>query len=64
MENMERFTPLYAIVNSVENLHFDKEGYFYELFYRRNREHFPSVPICYINTCGRTQNTVETLALL
>ena len=32
MENMERFTPLYAnaytVVNSMENLHFGKEGYF------------------------------------
>ena len=31
MENMERFVPIYAIayaiVNSMENLRFDKEGY-------------------------------------
>ena len=27
MENMERFTPLYAIVNSTENLRFVKEDY-------------------------------------
>ena len=31
MENMERFTPLYviayAIMNSMENVHFDKEGF-------------------------------------
>ena len=49
MGNMERFTPLYAIAyditNSMENLRFDKEGYFhvlvfYELFYKRNRKHF------------------------
>ena len=42
------FTPLYAIayavINSMENLRFDKEGYFhvlvfYGLFYERNREH-------------------------
>ena len=44
MENMERFTPLYAILNGMENLHFDKEGYFhvlvfYGLFYERNRKH-------------------------
>ena len=54
MENMERFTPLYAIayaiMNSMENLRFDKDGYFhvlvfYGLFYKRNRKHFPSVPI-------------------
>ena len=50
MENMERFTPLYAIayaiLNGTENLRFDKEGYFhvlvfYGLFYERNRKHFP-----------------------
>ena len=49
MENMERFTPLsaiaYVITNSMENLHFDKEGYFhvlvfYWLFYKRNRKQF------------------------
>ena len=49
MENMERFTPLYAIayaiLDSMENLRFDKEGYFhvlvfYGLFYERNRKHF------------------------
>ena len=46
MENMERFAPLYAIayaiLNSMENLRFDKEGYFqvfYGLFYKRNRKH-------------------------
>ena len=46
---MERFTLLYtiayAILNSMENLHFDKEGYFhvlvfYGLFYKTNRKHF------------------------
>ena len=47
MENMERFTPLYAIMNGMENLHFGKEGYFkrvfvfYGLFYKRNTKHFP-----------------------
>ena len=60
MENMERFTPLYAIayaiVNGMENLRFDK-GYFYvfvfyTLFYKRNRKHFPRVPIRYRNTPG------------
>ena len=61
MENMERFTPLYAIAyaitNSMENLRFDKEGYFhvlvcYGLFYKENRKHFPRVPIRYRNTRG------------
>ena len=38
---MERFTPLYAILNSMENLRFDNESYFhvldfYALFYKRN----------------------------
>ena len=50
MENMERFTPFYAIayaiLNSMENLGFDKEDYlhvlvFYGLFYKRNRKRFP-----------------------
>ena len=45
MENMERFTPLYAIayaiMNSIENLSINKEGYFhilvfYALLYKRN----------------------------
>ena len=41
MENMERFTPLYAILNDTENLRFDEEGcfhvlVFYGLFYKRN----------------------------
>ena len=53
-KNMERFTPLYAIayaiVNSMENLRFDKEGYFHVLvfnglFYKRNRKFFSRVPI-------------------
>ena len=54
MENMERFTPLYAIayaiLRSMENLHFDKEVYFKvlvfssRLFYKRNRKHFPVFP--------------------
>ena len=37
MENTERFTPLYAIayaiMNSTENLRFDKEGYFLVLVF-------------------------------
>ena len=37
MENVERFTPLYAIVyvitNSMENLRFDKEDYFHVLVF-------------------------------
>ena len=54
MENMERFTPFYAfayaILNSMENLGFDKEDYlhvlvFYGLFYKRNRKClFPVFP--------------------
>ena len=59
MENMERFTPLYAVTNSMENLRFDKEGYFhvlvfYGLFYKRNfkRNIFSRVPIRYRNTRG------------
>ena len=61
MENMEMFTPLYAIsyaiMNSMENLHFDKEGYFhvlvfYGLFYKRNRKHFFPCSIRYRNTRG------------
>ena len=47
---MERLTSLYAIMNSMENLRFDKEEYFhvlvfYRLFYKRNRKHFFRVPI-------------------
>ena len=55
MKTAERFTPLYAIaytiLNSIENLPSDKEGYsyilvFYRLFNKRNRKHFfPRVPI-------------------
>ena len=38
----------YAILNSMKNLRFDKEGYFhvlvfYGLFYKRNRKHFSCV---------------------
>ena len=33
MENMERFTPLYAIMNGTENLRFDKEDYFHVLVF-------------------------------
>ena len=49
MKNKGKFTPLYvtayAILNSIENLRFDKEGYFhvlvfYALFYKRNTKHF------------------------
>ena len=62
MENIERFTPLYviayAILNSMENLRFDKEGFFhvlifYGLFYKRNKKTvFFRVPIRYRNTRG------------
>ena len=53
MENMARFTTLYAIayaiVNSIENLRFDKEDYFdflvsYGLFYKRNKNIFLVFP--------------------
>ena len=52
MENMERFTPLYAIaytiLNGMENLRFDKEDYFhvlvfYGLFYKRNLTYFLNI---------------------
>ena len=33
MENMERFTPLYAIMNGTENLHFDKDYFHVLVFY-------------------------------
>ena len=58
MENMERFTPLYAIahaiLNGIENLRSDKEGcfhvlVFYWLFYKRNRKLF--------FRCSRYRNT-------
>ena len=62
MENMESFTPLYAIayaiMNSMENLCFGKEDYFhvlvflYRLFYKRNRKHIFRAPIRYRNTRG------------
>ena len=46
----EILNTIHAITNSMENLRFDKEGYFhvlvfYGLFYKRNRKHFPRVPI-------------------
>ena len=53
MKTVERFTPLYAIayaiLNSIENLRSDKEGYFYvlvfyRLFIKRNRKHSPVFP--------------------
>ena len=59
---MERFTPLYAIaygiMNSMENLRFDKEGYFHILvfytgyFIKEIENIFPRVPIRYRNTRG------------
>ena len=51
MENIERFTPLYAIMNSMENLRFDKEDYFHVLvfytgyFTRESENIFSRVPI-------------------
>ena len=59
MENMGRFTPLYAIAhaitNSIENLRFDKEDYFhvlvfYGLFYKKIRKYFFPVFPCVIET--------------
>ena len=52
---MERITPLYVIMDSMENLHFDKEGYFhifvfYALFYKKNRKHFFLCSHTYRNT--------------
>ena len=58
MENMERFTPLYAVTNSMENLRFDKEGYFHVLvfytgyFIKEIENIFSRVPIRYRNTRG------------
>ena len=77
MENLERFTPLYAIayaiMNSIENLRFDKEGYFhvlvfYGLFYKRNKNSFPCFhklwKLKHSWKLGRTRNSsLETLSL-
>ena len=61
MENMERFTLLYAIAyaitNSMENLRFDKEGYFHVLvfytgYFIKEIENIPRVPRRYRNTRG------------
>ena len=62
MENMERFTSLYAItyaiLNGIENLRFDKEGYFHVLvfytgyFIKEIENIFSSVYISYRNTRG------------
>ena len=58
MENMARFTPSHTPSNSMESLRFHKEGYistcyvFYELFYKRNRKHFPRFSIRYKNIRG------------
>ena len=59
---MERFTPLYAIayviLNSMENLRFDKEGYFHVLvfytgyFIKEIENISPRVYIRYRNTRG------------
>ena len=59
---MQRFTPLYAIAyaitNSMENLRFDKEGYFHVLvfytgcFIKEIENIFSRVPIHYRNTRG------------
>ena len=54
MENMERFTPLYviayAIMNSMENVHFDKEGFSTGYFIKEIENIFSHVPIRYRNT--------------
>ena len=72
---MERFTPLYAvayaILEGMEDLRFDKEGYFYVLvfyglFYKRNRKHFfPCSHTLYKHSWefGRIRHSVETLEL-
>ena len=78
MENMERFTLLYtiayAILNGMDNLHFDKEGYFHVLvfnglFYKQNtvENTFFGIPIRYRNTRGSLGGlkiaSMETLTL-
>ena len=74
MENMERFTPLYAIMNSMENLCFGKEDYFhilvflYTSYFIKEIENIPPMfPYSCRNTCtrkfGRIRNCMETLAL-
>ena len=73
---MERFSSLYAItyaiINSMENLRFDKEGYFQistRYFIKEIENIFPGVPIryrlyvIYSWNFGRAQNSVETLVL-
>ena len=60
MENIERFTPLYAIayaiVNSMEKTRFDKEGYFHVLvfctgyFINEMENTFSRLPIRYRST--------------
>ena len=51
----------------MENLHFDKGGYFYELFFNRNRKYFP---LCshtvkkHVLKFGRSQNTENSVATL
>ena len=58
MENIEWFTPLYAIMNSTDNLRFGKESYFnvlvfYTGYFIKEIENIsspPRVPIRYRNT--------------
>ena len=51
----------------MDNLHFDKGGYFYELFFNRNRKYFP---LCshtvkkHVLKFGRSQNTENSVATL
>ena len=58
MENMERFTLSYAIMNSMENLRFGKDDYFHVLvfytgYFIKEIENISShVPIRHRNTCG------------
>ena len=62
----------YAIMNSMENLRFGKENYFYVLvfymlFFKRNRKHFlPCSHTLYKHSWkfGRIRNSVETRSSL
>ena len=66
---MPLYAIAYVILNSTDNLRFDKEDYFSfldGLFYERNRKHFSRVPIRYRNTRGSLEDLEiawETLAL-
>ena len=55
MQNMKRFTPLYTIVhgimNSTENLRFDKEAYFHVLVYNCICKHEKCFLFLKLKTC-------------